>query len=109
MSTCKTFTRGSRSNALSLVLIVPLQFQGWPRVLRAHPSASTGFARLQQTIESRRSSSESLISAGEDSNDRFLLPQDDPLGNLNLAFDIAEKHLDIPKMLDAEGQSPSLP
>ena len=23
--------------------------------------------------------------------------------NLNLAFDIAEKHLDIPKMLDAEG------
>ena len=29
--------------------------------------------------------------------------QDDPMGNLNLAFDIAEKHLDIPKMLDAEG------
>lgn len=25
------------------------------------------------------------------------------MGNLNLAFDIAEKHLDIPKMLDAEG------
>jgi hypothetical protein len=23
---------------------------------------------------------------------------------LNLAFDIAEKHLDIPKMLDAEGE-----
>ena len=23
--------------------------------------------------------------------------------NLNLAFDIAEQHLDIPKMLDAEG------
>uniref|UniRef100_A0A8C4NR58 Actinin, alpha 2b n=1 Tax=Dicentrarchus labrax TaxID=13489 RepID=A0A8C4NR58_DICLA len=31
------------------------------------------------------------------------LNKDDPLGNLNLAFDIAEKHLDIPKMLDAEG------
>ncbi len=30
--------------------------------------------------------------------------QDDPLKNLNLAFDIAEKHLDIPKMLDAEGK-----
>uniref|UniRef100_A0AAQ6AIF8 Actinin, alpha 2b n=1 Tax=Amphiprion ocellaris TaxID=80972 RepID=A0AAQ6AIF8_AMPOC len=30
------------------------------------------------------------------------LNKDDPLGNLNLAFDIAEKHLDIPKMLDAE-------
>uniref|UniRef100_A0A8C1GM89 Actinin, alpha 2b n=1 Tax=Cyprinus carpio TaxID=7962 RepID=A0A8C1GM89_CYPCA len=30
------------------------------------------------------------------------LEVDDPLGNLNLAFDIAEKHLDIPKMLDAE-------
>ncbi|XP_048864537.1 alpha-actinin-2b [Brienomyrus brachyistius] len=30
------------------------------------------------------------------------LNKDDPLGNLNLAFEIAEKHLDIPKMLDAE-------
>ncbi|XP_064176676.1 alpha-actinin-2 isoform X3 [Anguilla rostrata] len=28
--------------------------------------------------------------------------KDDPLGNLNLALEIAEKHLDIPKMLDAE-------
>lgn len=24
--------------------------------------------------------------------------------NLNYAFDVAEKHLDIPKMLDAEGR-----
>ncbi|CBY12275.1 unnamed protein product [Oikopleura dioica] len=30
------------------------------------------------------------------------LRKDDPMTNLNLAFDIAEKHLDIPKMLDAE-------
>ena len=30
--------------------------------------------------------------------------QDNPLENLNLAFDIAEKYLDIPKMLDAEGK-----
>lgn len=30
------------------------------------------------------------------------LSKDDPLYNLNLAFDIAEKHLDIPRMLDAE-------
>jgi len=30
------------------------------------------------------------------------LSRDNPLENLNLAFDIAEKHLDIPKMLDAE-------
>jgi len=30
------------------------------------------------------------------------LRRDDPLTNLNLAFDLAEKHLDIPKMLDAE-------
>uniref|UniRef100_A0A8C4XEV6 Actinin, alpha 2b n=1 Tax=Erpetoichthys calabaricus TaxID=27687 RepID=A0A8C4XEV6_ERPCA len=33
------------------------------------------------------------------------LNKDDPLGNLNLALEIAEKHLDIPKMLDAEGNS----
>lgn len=30
--------------------------------------------------------------------------QDDPLTNLNTAFDVAEKYLDIPKMLDAEGK-----
>ncbi|KAJ8404759.1 hypothetical protein AAFF_G00331460 [Aldrovandia affinis] len=30
------------------------------------------------------------------------LNKDDPVGNLNLALEIAEKHLDIPKMLDAE-------
>lgn len=31
--------------------------------------------------------------------------QDNPLYNLNLAFDVAEKYLDIPRMLDAEGNS----
>uniref|UniRef100_A0A8C9EM55 Actinin alpha 2 n=1 Tax=Pavo cristatus TaxID=9049 RepID=A0A8C9EM55_PAVCR len=30
------------------------------------------------------------------------LQNDDPIGNINLAMEIAEKHLDIPKMLDAE-------
>uniref|UniRef100_A0A0K0FD93 Alpha actinin (inferred by orthology to a D. melanogaster protein) n=1 Tax=Strongyloides venezuelensis TaxID=75913 RepID=A0A0K0FD93_STRVS len=30
------------------------------------------------------------------------LSKNDPIHNLNLAFDIAEKHLDIPKMLDPE-------
>merc|ERR1719285_323243 len=30
------------------------------------------------------------------------LSKDNPLENLNLAFDIAEKYLDIPRMLDAE-------
>ncbi|KAK8387970.1 hypothetical protein O3P69_020108 [Scylla paramamosain] len=30
------------------------------------------------------------------------LSKDDPLHNLNLAFDIAEKHLDIPRMLDPD-------
>ena len=34
-----------------------------------------------------------------------LCVQDNPLENLNLAFDIAEKYLDIPRMLDAEGKS----
>lgn len=34
------------------------------------------------------------------------LLQDDPVGNINLAMEIAEKHLDIPKMLDAEGERP---
>ena len=36
------------------------------------------------------------------------LSKDNPLDNLNLAFDIAEKHLNIPRMLDAEGMSLSL-
>uniref|UniRef100_A0A673Y5D0 Actinin alpha 3a n=1 Tax=Salmo trutta TaxID=8032 RepID=A0A673Y5D0_SALTR len=30
------------------------------------------------------------------------LRKDDPMGNLNTAFEVAEKYLDIPKMLDAE-------
>uniref|UniRef100_A0A2K5EAF2 Actinin alpha 3 n=1 Tax=Aotus nancymaae TaxID=37293 RepID=A0A2K5EAF2_AOTNA len=30
------------------------------------------------------------------------LRKDDPIGNLNTAFEVAEKYLDIPKMLDAE-------
>lgn len=30
------------------------------------------------------------------------LSKDDPMYNLNYAFEVAEKHLDIPKMLDAE-------
>lgn len=32
------------------------------------------------------------------------LSREDAVSNLNLAFDIAEKHLNIPKMLDAEGK-----
>lgn len=32
------------------------------------------------------------------------LSREDSLRNLNLAFDVAEKHLNIPKMLDAEGK-----
>ena len=34
----------------------------------------------------------------------IILFQDNPLENLNLAFDIAEKYLDIPRMLDPEGK-----
>ena len=30
--------------------------------------------------------------------------QENPRENLNLAFDIAERYLDIPRMLDAEGE-----
>ena len=33
----------------------------------------------------------------------LVLLQGNDLYNLNLAFDVADKHLDIPKMLDAEG------
>ena len=36
---------------------------------------------------------------------RLKMLQDNPLENLNLAFDIAERYLDIPKMLDAEGKN----
>ena len=34
----------------------------------------------------------------------YIFDQERPLENLNYAFDVAEKHLDIPKMLDAEGR-----
>lgn len=34
-----------------------------------------------------------------------LCVKDDPIGNLNTAFEVAEKYLDIPKMLDAEGKA----
>ncbi len=34
----------------------------------------------------------------------FYFLQDNPIENLNTAFDIAEKYLDIPRMLDAEGE-----
>lgn len=44
-----------------------------------------------------------LLRADADSVALFL-SQDDPLTNLNTAFDVAEKYLDIPKMLDAEGK-----
>lgn len=36
--------------------------------------------------------------------DYHSLTREDPLKNLNLAFDVAEQHLNIPKMLDAEGK-----
>uniref|UniRef100_A0A8C7DVM6 Actinin, alpha 1 n=1 Tax=Oncorhynchus kisutch TaxID=8019 RepID=A0A8C7DVM6_ONCKI len=36
------------------------------------------------------------------------LRKDDPMTNLNTAFDVAEKYLDIPKMLDAEGKTRSV-
>lgn len=32
------------------------------------------------------------------------LSRNNPMHNLNLAFDMAEKQFDIPKMLDAEGK-----
>ena len=32
----------------------------------------------------------------------FIILQSNDIHNLNLAFDVAEKHLDIPRMLDAE-------
>ncbi|XP_071219389.1 alpha-actinin-3-like isoform X9 [Salvelinus alpinus] len=37
-----------------------------------------------------------------DLSDYSKLRKDDPMGNLNTAFEVTEKYLDIPKMLDAE-------
>lgn len=37
--------------------------------------------------------------------DYHKLSKDNPLENLNTAFDVAEKYLDIPRMLDPEGNS----
>lgn len=36
------------------------------------------------------------------------LSKDNPLENLNTAFDVAEKYLDIPRMLDPDGKRYSL-
>lgn len=36
------------------------------------------------------------------------LSKDNPLENLNTAFDVAEKYLDIPRMLDPEGTLPCI-
>lgn len=33
----------------------------------------------------------------------FSIHQENPLENLNTAFNVAEQHLDIPRMLDPEG------
>uniref|UniRef100_A0A6F7Q068 Alpha-actinin, sarcomeric n=1 Tax=Haemonchus contortus TaxID=6289 RepID=A0A6F7Q068_HAECO len=41
--------------------------------------------------------------------DYYQLHKGDPIYNLNLAFDVAEKHLDIPRMLDAEDMVNSHP
>lgn len=35
------------------------------------------------------------------------LSKDNPLENLNTAFDVAEKYLDIPRMLDPDGEFPA--
>lgn len=37
--------------------------------------------------------------------DYHKLSKDNPLQNLNTAFDVAEKYLDIPRMLDPEGKN----
>lgn len=36
--------------------------------------------------------------------DMSKLSKDNPLENLNTAFDVAEKYLDIPRMLDPDGK-----
>lgn len=36
------------------------------------------------------------------------LSKDNPMENLNTAFDVAEKYLDIPRMLDPEGIGPQM-
>ncbi|VDM23887.1 unnamed protein product [Toxocara canis] len=41
--------------------------------------------------------------------DYSTLHKGDPIHNLNLAFDVAEKHLDIPRMLDAEDMVNNVP
>lgn len=33
------------------------------------------------------------------------LSKDNPMENLNTAFDVAEKYLDIPRMLDPDGEN----
>uniref|UniRef100_A0A4X2JS85 Actinin alpha 3 n=1 Tax=Vombatus ursinus TaxID=29139 RepID=A0A4X2JS85_VOMUR len=66
--------------------------RGWaPASLSLSPSWKDGLA-LCALIHRHR----------PDLIDYAKLRKDDPIGNLNTAFEVAEKYLDIPKMLDAE-------
>jgi hypothetical protein len=46
----------------------------------------------------------SLVVTHADLIDYSKLSKDNPWENLNTAFDVAEKYLDIPRMLDPEGE-----
>lgn len=77
-------------------------------LLRAHPPASPRPPRLLKALQGLEEEEEDffLLWLWLVSYYVFLFSmfQDNPLENLNLAFDIAEKYLDIPRMLDPEGR-----
>lgn len=69
----------------------------------SHTILSGQHSYLNQTKLFLREMLCTMLKVDADALPLFLF-QDDPLTNLNTAFDVAEKYLDIPKMLDAEGK-----
>jgi len=85
------------------------QLEGRLGLQRPDPQTQAGADRVRQAPKGETPNAE-LRGARVAPRPSLLLvssvssPQDDPVTNLNNAFEVAEKYLDIPKMLDAEGK-----
>ena len=87
-------------------LSIYFQLQRWPCLLCLDsPSSSGSDSKLQPALQGMNSIVVICITIIFYQLVWFhFFAQDNPLENLNLAFDVAEKYLDIPRMLDPEGK-----